>query len=96
MTLSGADAWLARWVVSDGPSPEQVHAAEGWLSRLEEDPTQSPSRTASPDHAHPGDEELRLAYLIDADAFVIYGVDSASRSRIVFIGRHPPAGLDAP
>ena len=73
-----------------------LDAARTWVESLELDPRQSPSRLATPDFPYPGSGELRSAYLIDADAFVVYVVDGENHARILFVGRHPPAGLDVP
>lgn len=96
MAPEDLEPWLHRWRVADSPSERQQRAAEAWIDGLDEAPRQSPSRLASPDYSHPGGDEFRLAYLIDADAFVIYTVNNQDRSRLLFLGRHPPAGLDVP
>lgn len=96
MSPGEEDAWLWRWIVADSPSEQQEAAARSWISGLDVDARQDPSRSASPDHPHPGQGELRSAYLIAADVFVIYTVDESRGCRLLFMGRHPPAGLDVP
>lgn len=63
-----------------------------WLDRLEEDPRQDPSEPIERGHPHAQDS-LWLAWLIDADAYVVHAVNREDRPRILHVGRRPPEGL---
>jgi hypothetical protein len=64
-----------------------------WVSGLIHEPRRAPLRASSPDHPHVHDE-LRLAYLIDADAFIVYAVnDREGLLRLLHVGHDPPEGM---
>jgi len=64
-----------------------------WLDGLDEMPRREPSRVVQREHPHPQDE-LRSAYLIEADAFVVFTLDSTEVPRVLYVGRYPPEGVD--
>lgn len=63
-----------------------------WLDRLDAAPRQWPSAEAKRPHPHQLDE-LRLTYLIDADAFIVHALDSDEHPRLLHIGHDAPEGL---
>jgi hypothetical protein len=83
------DGWIDRWIRDDKPIAAQTMRA--WLRGLEVDSKQDPSRQASMEHSQPGPGELRAAYVVAADAVVVYAVDvQAQNIRLVHLGEHPP------
>jgi hypothetical protein len=63
-----------------------------WLEVLEASPRQPPSvRTAWPFPRATG--ELRVAYLIGADVFVVYAVE-VDAPRVLYVGFHPPDDIE--
>jgi hypothetical protein len=64
-----------------------------WLNRLPSEPRQDPSERVGRGHPHLQDE-LRVAWLIDADAVVIYALDEQGEPRNLYIGVDGPEGLD--
>ncbi|GAC1569168.1 MAG: hypothetical protein NVS3B21_36660 [Acidimicrobiales bacterium] len=63
-----------------------------WLEGLESAPRQLPStETSWPFPLATG--ELRVAYLIDADAFIVYAVED-HQSRLLYVGQDPPGDLE--
>jgi hypothetical protein len=62
-----------------------------WLKGLEAIPEQAPSEKASLEHAHPDPGHIRAAYIVAADAVVVYTVgEKAAAVRVVFLGKNPP------
>ena len=64
-----------------------------WLNRLSSDPRQNPSKPVRRQHPHSQDE-LRAAWLIDADAVVFYALGRQDEPRILYIGRRGPEGME--
>ena len=64
-----------------------------WVSKLAEDPRPSESCEAAWPHPHSQDE-LRSAYLIASDAFVVYALDGHENVRVLHIGKNPPGGIE--
>lgn len=64
-----------------------------WLDRLSDDPRQDPSRSVPREHPH-RQEELRAAWLMDADAVVFYVLDEDDTPRTLHVGRHGPDGVE--
>jgi len=91
--LADGDVEFERWRRDDAPSPEQVESMREWLNRLPSEPRQDPSELVSREHPHSQDE-LRAAWLIDADAVVFYALDERDVPRNLYIGRHGPEGVD--
>jgi hypothetical protein len=65
-----------------------------WLETLETTPTQYPSAAVSWPYAR-ATGEARAAYILGADAFVIYAVEPG-HVRILFISRSAPEGFIIP
>ena len=87
----GAQEWLERWVREDRPTSGQRASLVAWIEDLESAPRQLPStETSWPFPRATG--ELRVAYLIDADAFIVYAVED-HQSRLLYIGVDPPDDL---
>ncbi len=64
-----------------------------WLKGLSDNPQQLPSRASSPDFPH-GQEELRVALVFDADAFIVYAVSQQDQSvRILYLSNIAPEGF---
>jgi hypothetical protein len=63
-----------------------------WLNGLPSNPRQEPSEEVVREHPHPQDE-LRLTWLFEADAFIVHALDEHERPRNLYVGRNPPAGL---
>jgi hypothetical protein len=57
------------------------------------EPRIEPSFKSARPHPHPQDE-LRGAYLFDADAWVVYTISGDADVRIIHLGNDPPEGLD--
>ena len=86
--------WFSRWRVSDSPETWQLTAARKWLDGLAHDPEQSPSRESERHHPHSQDK-LRGAFLMSAEAFVVYAVDDTTETvRVVHLGRFPPPEME--
>jgi len=82
--------WFHRWQLDDNPDPRQIRVARAWVDGLSDDPSQWPSHKSTRHHPHPQDD-LRAAYLFDAEAFVAYAVSETERSvRVLYLGRQPP------
>jgi hypothetical protein len=92
MPLADGNVHFARWRDQDDPDATQVEAMRAWLNHLPVNPRQEPSELVPREHPHPQDE-LRLAWLIDADAFVVYTVDVEDRPNVLSVDRNPPEGL---
>jgi len=93
VALADADPHFERWKREDGPDASQVTYMEAWLNGLVEMPRREPSRWVAREHPHLQDE-LRGAWLFDADAFVVYALDADEAPRILHLGRYPPEGVD--
>jgi len=93
MSSDGADWWLAKWQASDHPSVQQVATMRAWLDRLNNDPRQEPSQLASREHPHKQDE-LRLTWIIDTEAFVVHALDQDDQPRVLYIGQTIPPGME--
>jgi hypothetical protein len=88
----GAAEWLDRWSRDDSPNAAQAAEARAWLEALEASPRQPPStETAWPFPRATG--ELRVAYLIGADAFIVYAVEG-NVPRVLYVGLHPPDDIE--
>jgi hypothetical protein len=90
--LADGNLHFDRWRSQDDPDALQVEAMRVWLNGLSGDPRQEPSQEVPREHPHP-QVELRLAWLFDADAFVVYTVDGEDRPNVLFVDRNPPEGL---
>jgi hypothetical protein len=61
-----------------------------WIDGLEHDPEQTPTQPATMEHSHPGGP-LFAAFLVAADAVIVYGVDHVAESvTVLHIGQDPP------
>ena len=92
MPIGAGNLQFERWRRDDSPASSQVEYAQAWLGGLDEMPRREPSRTVERGHPHVLDE-LRSAWLIDADAFVVYALDKYGVPRLLHIGRQPPEGI---
>lgn len=92
MALGDGDPLFDSWQREDDPSSGQVEFMAAWLNGLDDMPRREPSRLTQREHPHTQDE-LRLAYLIEADAFVVYALDSRDAPRLLYVGKEPPEGL---
>jgi hypothetical protein len=90
--VADEDPHFDRWKREDNPEANQVSYMEAWLNGLVEMPRREPSRGVAREHPHPQDE-LRGAWLIDAEAFVVYTLDADETPRILHVGRYPPEGV---
>jgi hypothetical protein len=82
--------WFHRWQLDDKPQVAQVGAARAWLDGLSDDPCQWPSHESVRHHPHPQDD-LRAAFLLDAEAFVAYAVSEKEQAiRVLYLGRWAP------
>lgn len=90
----GGDEWLERWRRDDPASQVQVQAMTGWLETLATTPTQYPSTAISWPYPR-ATGEARAAFILEADAFVIYAVQPG-HVRVLFIGHTAPEGFVIP
>lgn len=92
MALPGGEEWIRRWVAADQPTATQLRFLRRWIESLQDDPRPSQSAQAAWPQPH-GQDELRTAYLMDADAFVVYAVNAGGQARVLHIGFQPPDGI---
>jgi hypothetical protein len=90
----GGAEWLERWRRDDSASPVQVQAMTGWLETLATTPNQYPSTAISWPYPR-ATGEARAAFIVGADAFVIYAVERG-QVRILLIGHNAPEGFIIP
>ena len=90
----GGAEWLDRWRRDDRASQVQIQSMTRWLETLPTAPTQYPSAAVSWPYPR-ATGEARAAFILGADAFVIYAVEPA-HLRILFIGRTAPEGFIIP
>src|SRR5665213_2838590 len=83
--------WFSRWQDNDKPDKDQVVSMRTWLEGLAGDPSQRPSEHSAWPYPT-NDGELRVAFLLGSDAFVIYAITD-EETRILFIGHELPPGV---
>lgn len=89
------DGWIDRWRRNDAPLEAQIQEMRAWLKGLEIIPEQAPSEEASMSHPVPDPDSLRAAYVVAADAVVVYTVDEETMSvRVNYLAQDPPEYMD--
>ena len=92
--IEGVEVWLRRWREQSRPDEHAFRRLQEWLAVLIGNPRDYPSAHAAWPHPH-ATGELRTAFLLEADAFVVYVID-AEQVRVIYIGRQPPEGVEFP